>query len=211
MKTHDHTRDHQGHTMSRRFSGRLTGWGLVVVGVVVAALLIATLYTAIQLATPDSGTTTSEGTDAHHTHDNPLSPEHAEPETVATNALSVVFSWQPGRDRSGWDALARAAGNGLLTGELAKAAAAEPNPLPRPMSEWAAWARSGDTVTGAAAITGEADVSGTTATVPVLITQTVLHPGGDSTPLTRYPATVTLERDDTGTWRAANYRIEDRK
>ncbi|HEY9311908.1 hypothetical protein [Williamsia sp.] len=119
----------------------------IIVGVIVAVFLIVGGAVALRQHTETSVTSTSEGSDVDHDHGDPLSPEHAPPETIATNAMSMIFSWHPGRDRS----LNRAAQTDLLTGVLAKAAATEPNPLPRPVSDWAAWERSGDTVTAAGA------------------------------------------------------------
>lgn len=133
-------------------------------------------------------TRTSEGSDADFEHGHPLSPEHAQPKTVATNAMSMIFSWQPGRDRS----LNRAAQTDLLIGVLAKAAATEPNPLPRPVSNWAAWERSGDTVTAAGAAQGEPVVTGESATAEVQVRQIVIHSPPCTDAVTRdrgpYPA-----------------------
>lgn len=179
----------------------------IIVGVIVAVFLIVGGALALRQHAETSVTSTSEGSDADHEHGDPLSPEHAQPETVATNAMSMIFSWQPGRDRSGWEALNRAAQTDLLTGVLAKAAATEPNPLPRPVSDWAAWERSGDTVTAAGAAQGAPVVDGDSATVEVQVRQIVIHPDGASTPYKTSRATVTLEQDSSGIWRAANYRI----
>lgn len=129
-----------------------------IAGVIVAVLLIVGGALALRQHAETSVTSTSEGSDADFEHD-PLSPEHAPPETVATNAMSMIFFWQPGRGRSGWEALNRAAQTDLLTGVLAKAAATEPNPLPRPVSDWAAWERTGDTVTAAGAGPHKANLS----------------------------------------------------
>ena len=181
----------------------------IIVGVIVAVFLIVGGAVALRQHAETSVTSTSEGSDADHEHGDPLSPEHAQPETVATNAMSMIFSWQPGRDRSGWEALNRAAQTNLLTGVLAKAAATEPNPLPRPVSDWAAWERSGDTVTAAGAAQGAPVVDGESATVEVQVRQIVIHPDGASTPYKTSRATVTLEQDSSGTWRAANYRISE--
>lgn len=179
----------------------------IAVGVIIAVVLIAGGIFAIRQTSETSVTSTSEGSDADHEHGDPLSPEHAEPQTVATNAMSMIFSWQPGRDRSGWDGLNRAAHTDLLTGVLAKAAASEPSPLPRPVSDWAAWERSGDTVTAALTSQGAPSIKGAAATVEVQIRQIVIHPDGASTPYKTSKATVTLEQDSSGTWRAANYRL----
>lgn len=182
----------------------------IVIGVVVALVLTVGIAFAVHQTTGnDGGPAAAEGHDSDHQHEDPLAPEHAEPQTVATNAMSMIFSWQPARDRSGWDALHRAAQADLVTGVLAKAAANEPNPLPTPAADWAAWSRSGDTVTGAGAAQGEPVVDGESATVEVQVRQIVIHPDGASTPYKTSRATVTLEQDSSGIWRAANYRIDD--
>lgn len=180
----------------------------IVIGVVVALVLIVGIAFAVHQTTGnDSGPAAAEGHDSDHHHEDPLAPEHAEPQTVATNAMSMIFSWQPARDRSGWDALHRASQANLLTGILAKAAAKEPNPLPTPVADWAAWSRSGDTLTAATTAETPVSIKGATATVDVRIRQVVLHPDGGSTPYKTSAATVTLKKDASGTWRAANYRI----
>ena len=180
----------------------------IVIGIVVALVLIVGIAFAIRQTTGnDGGRGTAEGHDSDQQHEDPLAPQHAEPQTVATNAMSMMFSWQPGRDLSGWDALHRTGQTDLLTGVLAKAAATEPNPLPRPISDWAAWERSGDTVTAASTAQGAPSIKGATATVEVQIRQVVIHPDGASTPYKTSMATVTLEKDAAGTWRAANYKL----
>ncbi|QHE73036.1 hypothetical protein [Rhodococcus sp. WAY2] len=182
----------------------------IVIGVVVALVLIVGVVFAVrQSVGNDAGPAAAEGHDSNHHHEDPLSPEHADPQTVATNAMSMIFSWQPARDRSGWEALNRAGQADLLTGVLAEAATTEPIPLPRPAAEWAAWSRSGDTLTAAATAESAPSINGTTATVDVRIRQVVLHPDGGSTPYKTSAAEVTLEKDASGTWRAANYRIEE--
>ncbi|NKR30041.1 hypothetical protein GS966_25575 [Rhodococcus hoagii] len=149
------------------------------------------------------------GTDSHIDHGeyDPLSPEGAAPETVAGNAMSIIFGWKPADDESGWDALHRA--SDLVTGQLAVAAATAPTPLPRPVSEWDSWARSKDVVSASTVIPAgkSAIVSETTATVPVQISQTVLHPDGDMTPYKKMTATVELTKVN-GTWLVNTYRIE---
>lgn len=149
------------------------------------------------------------GTDSHvdHAEHDPLAPEGAAPETVASNAMSIIFTWKPGEDSSGWDGLHRA--SALLTGDLAAAAATPPTPTPRPVPEWDSWVRGGDVVSASTVpLPGQVPVvTGTEAAVPVQISQTVLHPDGDMTPYKRMTGTVHLTNVD-GTWLVNTYRIE---
>ncbi|MEE2061812.1 hypothetical protein [Rhodococcus artemisiae] len=162
---------------------------------------------AVVILTRTSSPTPQTGTDSHIGEGDPLSPVGSAPETVATNAMSIVFSWKPATDKSGWDALHRA--GDLLTGELAAAAATPPATSPRPVSEWDSWARSGDVVSASTTVSAgrNTTISGSASSVPVDISQTVLHPDGDMTPYTKMTATVELVNVD-GTWLVETYRID---
>lgn len=176
--------------------------GGAVVALIAAVLVVVALNHQRNTSPPPSA-----GTDSHVEHGDPLAPEGAAPETVASNAMSIMFSWKPAEDESGWDALHRA--SDLVTGQLAAAAATPPTPLPRPVSEWDSWARSGDVVSASTVVPAgkTATVTGSTAIVPVQISQTVLHPDGDMTPYKKMPATVELTQVN-GTWLVDTYRIE---
>ncbi|MBM9838626.1 hypothetical protein JO861_18935 [Rhodococcus hoagii] len=176
------------------------------VGSIVAALVLIGGIFLVRQVTTDTVAGTSSGEDSHAQID-PLAPQGAEPQDVARNAMAMLFSWKPAEDSSSWDAMNRAKAAGLLTGQLAQAAATAPTPAPQPPKEWAAWARSGDTVTAAATILDGTKVSGDTAIAPIQIKQIVLHPGGQSTPYKTQIADVTLERGSDGTWRASTYKI----
>lgn len=166
----------------------------------VAAAVLAAVAVVALIAV---GTTSSEdkgGTDAGFAID-PISDD---PTSVATVVMAGIYTWQPSVQNSTWDALH--AQSAFLTGPIATAAATPPDPAPRPISEWTGWAASDDTVTAAVDASGETVVDGDTATVPVTITQTVLHRSRESTPFTTYTADVTLHRVDDS-WTVANYRI----
>lgn len=162
---------------------------------------------AVVFLTRTSAPTPQTGTDSHIGEGDPLSPVGAAPDTVATNAMAIIFGWKPATDTSGWDALHRA--SDLLTGELAAAAAAPPSTSPRPVPEWDSWARSGDVVSASTTVSAgrSTTLSGSTSSVPVDISQTVLHPDGAMTPYARMTATVDLVNVD-GTWLVDTYRIE---
>ena len=182
-----------------RTASRTSGVAAAVLAAVAVVALIA-VGTALVLLT---GTTSSEdkgGTDAGFA----LDPISDDPTSVATVVMAGIYTWQPSVQDSTWDALHSQ--SAFLTGPIATAAAAPPTPAPRPIGEWAGWARSDDTVTAAVDASGEAVVEGDVATVPVTITQTVLHRSRESTPFTTYTADVTLHRVD-GSWKVANYRI----
>lgn len=179
----------------------------------IAGAVIALIAAVLAMVAINHNRNTSpadgQGTDSHvdHAEHDPLAPEGAKPETVARNAMSIIFAWKPAEDTSGWEALHRA--HNLLTGDLAAAAATPPTPTPRPVSEWDAWARGGDAISASTVLLpGQtASVNGTTATVPVQISQTVLHADGDMTPYKRMTGTVHLTNVD-GTWLVDTYRIE---
>ncbi|MFC7962396.1 hypothetical protein [Rhodococcoides kroppenstedtii] len=185
-------------------ASRTTSRAPGVAGAVLAAVAVVALIavgTALVLLT---GTTSSEdergGTDAGFAID-PISDD---PTSVATVVMAGIYTWQPSVQDSTWDALNTQ--SAFLTGPIATAAAAPPTPAPRPISEWAGWARSDDTVTAAVDASGEPVVDGDSATVPVTISQTVLHRSRESTPFTTYTADVTLRRVGDS-WTVANYRI----
>ncbi|MGV9836572.1 hypothetical protein ACWDUL_20620 [Nocardia niigatensis] len=164
-------------------------------------LLIGVLATLMWPRT----TSPPNGGDANERID-PIDPQTSGPGTVAGLALARIFSWRPGPDTSSWEATQRAAD--LLTGPMAQAAAAPPSPLPRPVAEWEAWAREGDTITAAIASTGAYTTTGDAATVPVVIVQIVTHPGGQSTPYRRNTITAQLARTLYG-WKLARYTITE--
>ncbi|MET3642750.1 hypothetical protein ABIC73_004353 [Prescottella equi] len=176
------------------------------IGSIVAALALIGGIVLLRQVTTDTVAGTSAGGDSH-AHIDPLTPQDAAPQDVARNAMAMLFSWKPAEDSSSWDAMSRAQTAGLLTGQLAQAAATAPTPTPQPPKEWAAWARSGDTITAAATVLDAAKVTGDTATAPIQIKQIVLHPGGQSTPYKTQIADVTLERGSDGTWLASTYKI----
>lgn len=178
--------------MTRRALALLIGLGLV------AAAAIAVLVVLIF-----GGTNSPEqpGTDAGYS----ISPIGTEPADVAIAVMSGVFTWQPAVQNSSWDALHSE--QDRLTGAMATAAAKPPTPAPQPHPEWAAWGRSGDTITAVVQPDGDTAIGGDTATVPVTISQTVQHTSGEITPYTVYTATVTLEKFN-GVWKVSNYRVK---
>ncbi|CAB4890063.1 hypothetical protein R4172_17865 [Rhodococcus kroppenstedtii] len=175
-----------------------------VAGAVLAAVAVVALIavgTALVVLTVNTRSQDERsGTDAGFAID-PISDD---PTAVATVVMAGIYTWQPSVQNSTWDALH--AQRAFLTGPIATAAAAPPTPAPRPIGEWAGWARSDDTVTAAVEASGEAVVDDDTATVPVTISQTVLHRSRESTPFTTYTADVTLHRVGDS-WTVANYRI----
>lgn len=175
-----------------------------VAGAVLAAIAVVALIAVGTALVVLTGNTSSEGerggTDAGFA----LDPISDDPTSVATVVMAGIYTWQPSVQDSTWDALNTQRAH--LTGPIATAAATPPTPAPRPMSEWAGWARSDDTVTAAVDASGETVVDGDTASVPVTIAQTVLHRSRESTPFTTYTADVTLTRVEES-WKVANYRI----
>ena len=157
------------------------------------------MLAGVVLSTEDS-TGTPGGTDAGEDID----PIGTDPTSVAALVMAGSHTWQPSVQDSPWDALH--AQRARLSGAMADAASAPPDPAPRPLTEWAAWARSGDVVSAIARPGGAARVEGTTAIVPVTLTQTVQHTSGAATPYSSYTATVTLT-DTGGTWSVSNYRL----
>ena len=126
-------------------------------------------------------------------------PDAGSVDQVFTQALSTIYSWQPTSDRSPTDALIRA--KGFLTGDALRAA--ESDGVVRPSAEWGAWARSGDVVTVAIANAHTIDRVGGAATGSAVVTQTVLHRDGSTTPYATF--TVTAELRDQGGWKLATY------
>lgn len=179
--------------MTRRTLSVLVGLGIV------AAAGIAIILTLVF-----GGTDPAEqpGTDAGHIID----PIGTEPADIAITAMSGIFTWQPAVQDSTWDALHSQ--QHYLTGAIATAAAAPPEPPPAPLSGWAAWARSNDTITAVVQPDGEPNINGHNATVPVTISQTVQHADGSSTPYTTYTATIELN-NGSGSWEVSNYSLQN--
>ncbi|MDJ0363041.1 hypothetical protein [Rhodococcus sp. H29-C3] len=172
--------------------------------VLIALGLLATAGIASIVVLILGGTSAPDqpGTDAGYA----MSPIGTEPADVAVAVMSGVFTWQPAIQDSSWEALHNQ--QDQLSGAMATAAAQPPTPAPRPLPEWAAWARSRDTITAIVQPDGDPVVDGDTATVPVTISQTVQHTDGSVTPFTTYTASVTLETD-SGAWTVANYSLQN--
>ncbi len=170
--------------------------------VLIALGLLATAGIAGIVVLIFGGTSSPEqpGTDAGYA----ISPIGTAPADVAVAVMSGVFTWQPAIQDSSWEALHNQ--QDQLSGAMATAAAQPPTPEPRPLPEWAAWARSRDTITAIVQPDGDTVVDGDTATVPITISQTVQHADGSVTPYSTYIATVTLDRL-SDEWRVANYRL----
>jgi hypothetical protein len=171
---------------------------LLISVVVAMALLIGAVL--IYYLTSDHSASGS-GSDSH-AHLDPLNPHDANADMVARNTFTVAMAWQPSRDSSTWDALHRAAP--MLTGSMSRAAATPPQPSPKPLTEWATWARDGDSVTAAVSTDQPATVDGDSATVTVRVSQIVLHPNGETTPWRHSTLAVRLARVD-GVWLVDSY------
>lgn len=179
--------------MTRRTMAVLAGLGLL------AAAGVA--ITVVLIFGGDADTPEQPGTDAGYVID----PIGTEPADVAIAVMSGVFTWQPTVQDSSWDALHSQ--RNQLTGPMATAAAQPPAVVPKPLPEWAAWARSGDTITAVVQPNGDTAVDGDTATVPIAISQTVQHTDGSATPYTTYTAIAVLS-GDRGVWRVSTYQLE---
>jgi|SRR5699024_3886330 len=170
---------------------------VAVTGAVVLAVVVAAVAAALMLSSSDE-----PGTDAHEQID-PITTA----DEVAVAVMVGAHTWSPADQQSPWDALH--AISDRLTGPMAQAASARPDPDPTPR-QWDAWARSGDRVIGAADLAaGQKSVNDDahTAERVVHVHQQVLHPDGETTPLEQITVTVDLER--TGDqWKAANYQYD---
>lgn len=175
-----------------------------IAGAALAAVAVVALIAVGTALVVLTGTTSSEGERAGTDAGFVIDPISDDPATVATVVMAGIYTWQPSVQDSTWDALH--AQRAFLTGPIATAAATPPDPAPGPISEWAGWARSDDTVTAAVNASGETVVDGDTVTVPVTISQAVLHRSRESTPFTTYTADVTLRRVDDS-WTVSNYHI----
>lgn len=150
-------------------------------------------------------TATPEGTDHHPEAHDPLQDD---PELAATSAMAGLMTWQPATQHSPQEAAA--AIENRLTGQLEQYAdAGEPDPVLPDL--WDDWAQAGDTVHAVAEV-GEGGVSqpggGEHAVVDVVVDQEIWHPSGETTPYSRFNATVDVELVD-GQWKAERYEITD--
>ena len=176
---------------------------------VLAAL--AALMVAVAGCSGDTGPDQpSPGPPAGHDHDHELpgapDPATAEPDVVAAQALSMMFTWQPVTDPSSGAALRRAAP--WLGGDVAAAATSTQTATPqRPDPRWASWRRSGDVVTATADVdAGHIPDTPTTAIRLVTVRQQTLHADGTTTPLTPMRIEATCSRTDAG-WRLTAFTV----
>ena len=140
-----------------RTTSRTSGVAAAVLAAVAVVALIAVGTALVVLTGTPRGQDERGGTDAGFA----LDPISDDPTSVATVVMAGIYTWQPSVQGSTWDALH--AQRAFLTGPMATAAATPPDPAPRPISEWAGWARSDDTVAAAVDASGETVVDGSVA------------------------------------------------
>ena len=166
----------------------------------VPAVAVAVLVSLAVWAWHSRGQTELTGTDTHEHLDDPT----ANAGTAAESIMVALYTWDPAVESSPWDAMNRSADR--LTGRLARAAAVRPSPDPAP-PQWAAWAASGDRIVGGAQVSAAQNVDGgDRVTVPVVISQTVMHSDGATTPRESMTADVDMVRDD-GVWKAEFFQF----
>ena len=169
--------------------------------VLLAALVMAVMWGAALggFSKPEPG----EGAPMHREHP---APENVSPDIAAQAVLSQGFSWTPAQDDSDLDGFIRSE---LVTEQLRESlqSAAEvqpPQALPR---EWEGWARSGDVVR-AAVTPDEVNETGGTAEVTAAVSQRVVHPNRETTPLDPFEVSATLVHDaDADKWLLDAYEI----
>lgn len=124
------------------------------------------------------------------------------PSGALNRALPAIFSWEPVTDDSPTDALRRAIPH--LTGEALKSAQTPAARGVRSSAEWAGWRASGDLITARVTDAQATIFRPGTAFGRAVITQTVLHLNGGSTPYRTFTVTAHL-RQVQGTWKLATY------
>lgn len=165
------------------------------------------VLTIVALAGPERGDdseTTPAAGDAEHSIDG-LGPDTAGPAEAAQQALAALFTWQPVTDASTGVALSRA--RPWLAGELARASQYPLATGVREPPHWAGWRRSGDIVTAHAVAQASPECHRDSCTVTVLVTQTVLHRDGASTPYQVMHVNAATQYTTEG-WKLSDYRIE---
>ncbi|MHA2788321.1 hypothetical protein ACXZ66_04100 [Corynebacterium sp. S7] len=173
----------------------------LIVTVVVAALVIAAVSWGViaRMSAP------REGTDEHVSTTDPL---QADPKQAATSAMTGLMTWDPARQNSPQDSAAAIVDR--LTGQLEQYATSnEPDSVLPEL--WATWRESGDRVH--AVTTADEDGvdlvgGGSQAVVDVVVEQEVWHPSGETTPYSRFSATVEVH-DIDGQWKAERYEITE--
>lgn len=174
---------------------------LIAVGVVLALAVAAFLLTRSGDDEADHGPT-----------DNASQAAAEDPNVVAMTAITTAFSYDPSTDDSPEANLAKI--DDQLTGNLAEVAANPPTgpdaAKTRPQ-KWDQWAEAGDVIQAYPTIapgTAPIDSAATEATVTLTVEQRVVHDDGDWTPHRTSVVDVELSKE-SGTWKAANYRIRD--
>ncbi len=125
--------------------------------------------------------------------------------TVYTEALTVIYSWQPGPDTSPGAALQRA--EPYLTGPVL-AAARTTGPAVRSSVDWTDWTADHDIVTAVVSgvqVTARADG---TAIGHATVTQIVQHVGGTTTPYQSFIAAAQLTSSG-GNWKVATFPVPE--
>ena len=139
-------------------------------------------------------------------HDAHPRPEQVSAEIAAQQVLSEGFTWTPGDDSSDLDGFIN---SDLVTERLREQlqSAADAQPAQALPSNWQAWANSGDVVR-AVASAEDTDEQDESAEVVATVMQRVVHPDGETTPLSPFDVTATLVYDSTGeTWLLDAYEV----
>lgn len=182
-----------------------------VLGVAILAAL-ALLFAACGDGGTDSSTPSVPAGDVHGTTlPDGAGPTQADsPDTVATEALSRIYSWQPVTDADSGAGMQRA--RAWLSGELATVTDRGDSTDPmRSSSQWQQWRDGKAIVTAAVKVTAtEDDPTANVVTRQALVAQTVTWGDGTTTDLGVMTFTVDLAKDPTDhCWRVWRMQLTD--
>lgn len=180
---------------------------VIVLSVLVVAMVAVGAWAVVGLS--------REASDEHgHDHGSDdhveIDPVADDPQWAAVSVMVAGLSWAPATDESTLEGFFRV--DDQLTdsfrGRLEKARGKEMGTKAMPAS-WPVWAASGDEVT--AVVTPESVETvddGHSGVVDVEVEQTVYHPGGQTTPYSRFQAEVSVVYEQDR-WCVDNYKITE--
>lgn len=185
--------------MSQRRTISKAGWGVIAIAVVV---IIGLLVAGIMALTSDKPGHGSDAGVLHAEHD----PVADDPYLTAAQAATTMFSFTPAEQDYPEQGLRKIQDS--LTGQLEDLAVNPPPQNPKQLPEsWQAWKKSGEHIYANVDRAGDTRFDGDeVATVPLEISQVIVHPSDETTPYKRFEAEFRVEKSE-GRWKAASWEF----
>lgn len=176
-------------------------WPIIAGAAALAAIVVAVMWVSVF-----GGLGKAEPGESAPMHAEHPAPEDTHAQIAAQAALVQGFTWTPSEDTSDLDGFIR---SDAVTENLRETlqSAAEVQPPQALPENWEGWARSGDVVRAVVSPEDMTESEGA-AEVVATVMQRVVHPDGDTTPLTPFEVTATVVYDaNAAKWLLDAYEV----